>query len=208
MLFGSLIRLADELRLACTLEKCTLKTLQDFYKKLFGTEVHIATDHEITFNQLSVEISTKTGLILKGSITIDNHSAETVSISLDKLNGITINGKLNGFTVADNVEILNPALNLTIGPTKLNLAISGKLIVKNHQFTVSVYLNKVRGKNLQYTVYGAYSGELFVHDVMDGARGTIIDVGLKDLAICVSNMDKPNVMVEDKVLSYTLQRGM
>jgi hypothetical protein len=79
--------------------------------------------------------------------------------------------------------------------------------VKHHQFNVSVFLHKVSGKDLQYAIYGAYSGELWIHDIVDDARESIIDVGLKDLAVCISNMDDPKVIIQDKVLAYELKKG-
>jgi hypothetical protein len=106
--------MTDEFRVACNLEKCTLVTLKEIYEDIFKTKVDINTNHSVVFENISLEISNKTGIILKGSVSVENHAAESAMISMDKT-GITINGKLVGFHISESVVIINPALDLQSG---------------------------------------------------------------------------------------------
>ena len=82
------------------------------------------------------------------------------------------------------------------------------VVEQKHKFDVSLYLNKNSGEQLEYTVYGAYQGDFQLRNLLGALEGTFLDVSLQEVAICASNMEKPEAQISQKLLAYDIKKGM
>jgi hypothetical protein len=193
----------DGLELTGTLSVCSLQTLKALYKDLFKRDLYVAATHEIEFSTLEFVVSNKR-VSLHGAVWIDGHFAAEAAITLGT-EGIHINGSVSSFKFGD-VEIKNPALSITIRDG-FNFQLSGRVQVQSHTFDVSIYVAKSSVKDLEYTVYGSYQGEFYLRNVVRALEGSFLDVSLKEVAVCFSNMDSPTISVAENLLRYPIKKG-
>ncbi|KAF5618853.1 uncharacterized protein FTJAE_12120 [Fusarium tjaetaba] len=187
------------------LENCSLDTLKTIYKDLTGRAIDITTDHKVEFSSLLFKVSNQ-GIVLHGAVEIDEHTSADATIIIGA-QGIYISGSVSGFTVGD-VEIIDPAISITI-LDGFNFQLSGRVkFTEEHTFDVSVYVNKSSGETIEYTVYGAYTGEFHTRNVLSVLKDTFLDVSLEQVAICFSNMENPQINIKENACQYPIRRGL
>lgn len=192
------------------MKDCTLDVLASMYEDFFGATVNIQTEHTITFDTLEFVASTRDGLRLHGAVTVDGHKSAAATIELGP-KGIHILGSVENLENIDFLpDIKKASLDISISKEALRAKFAAKVIILDkHQFEVSIYLNKPKGKSLEYTLYGAYSGKFTFGQLIDSAKGTFLDnVRLDNMAICASNMEKPEAEIGERVLQYDLHKGI
>jgi hypothetical protein len=203
-----LIEHTDNLELSGFLYDCSLDTIKDLYKEIFKSTLDISTEHEIVFTELSFVLSSQEGITLCGAVSVDGHEAAEAPISISS-SGIQITGSISEFSILD-VKVEKPSLDLSISKTTgFSIQLSGRVSVEKHKFDVSVYLHKQSGHDLEYTVFGCYQGEFYLHYLCDAIKDSPLkDVYLKSVAVCFSNMDKPKLAIKENVMGYKIKRGM
>jgi len=199
----------DNFEVADYLDNCSLTTLKQLYNQTFGTDI------EIVLDSLVLIVSKKNGISLYGAVSVNKHSAAEASISIGG-GCIEFEGSLTkGFSVG-SVTIEQPELAVSIYTSSsdgrgFEIQFSGKIsITDKHRFNVLVHLSKMSGKDLEYTVYGAYDGAFYLHDLNSCFKNTDLlrDVAMRKLAVCVSNMENPAALIKTKPPGYDITRGL
>ena len=189
------------------MQNCTLETLRQIYEDIFNTNVATNTNHEILFSALEFMVSTRDGLILRGAVTVDGHTSANASIALSS-GGIHITGDVEDLSIEYLPNIEHASLNININKEAVCVQLAATVVVEQkHKFDVSLYLNKNSGGQLEYTVYGAYQGDFQLRNLLGALEGTFLDVSLQEVAICASNMEKPEAQISQKLLAYDIKKG-
>jgi hypothetical protein len=167
-------------------------------------------------SDLVLIVSKTTGVSLYGRVTVDGHVAAEASIFIGG-GSIRFEGAITGELSVGGVKVEDPALAISIytnknsGGSGFEVQFSGTVTVNDrHRFDVLVYLNKRSGKDIEYTLYGSYDGEFYLHNLMDSLKDSDLlrDVGMRRLAICASNIDDPGAMIKTKPPGYDIGRGL
>ncbi|KPM37506.1 hypothetical protein AK830_g9050 [Neonectria ditissima] len=216
MLEGKLGR--NDFEVSGYLTDCSLTTLKQLYNQTFGGDVDVTTEHDIVLSSLVLIVSksTTSQLSLYGAVSVDGHRAAQALIEIGA-GCIGFEGYLEaGFSVG-NVDVLEPALAVSVHTSKstetsrgFEVQFSGRVIVADkHSFDVAVYLSKTSGK-VEYTVYGAYDGEFYLHDLMGILKESDLlrDIRMRKLAVCVSNMRNPGLLVKSRPPGYDITTGL
>jgi hypothetical protein len=206
----------DDFEVAGYLTDCDLDTLKQLYKQSFKTDIDVTTKHEIVLEELVLILSKSTGVTLYGKVSVNGHVAVEASIHLGD-GAIAFEGAITGDITIGDVKIEDPALAISIYTSSASsgsgfeVCFSGGVSVTDkHHFDVLVYLTKRSGSDLEYTVYGAYNGAFYLHDLVDALKNTDLlrDVNMRKLAVCFSNMDSPAALIKTKPNEYIIGRGL
>lgn len=190
---------------------CSLATLSELYEDIFDSTLDLSTEHDIVIDDLDIAISRDHGeasIELYGAVSVNGHRAAEATIALSAGN-IEISGGIANFSVS-GVDVEDAGLDIRIDSSGFLVKFSGRVrVTDKHVFDVSVYLHKHKGRELEYTVYGAYDGEFYLHSLCSALKPTFLgDVALKKVAVCVSNMDHPQVTVKENLLAFKIERGL
>lgn len=205
--------------LAGCLTNCSLTTLQDLFNQTFGSQIDVTTDHDIVLDSLVLLISksASTELFLHGTVSVDGHEAADAAITIGS-GKISFEGSLTqGFSVG-KVQILEPALAINIYTNKtsengsgFDVEFTGGIIVaEEHHFDVGIYLSKTSEQSVEYAVYGRYDGDFYMHNLVPLLKETdfLCDVRMRELAVCVTNMDDPSRVIKATPPGYNIKRGL
>lgn len=181
--------------------------LQHLYEDIFHTTISTATEHTITFSTLTFLVSKSSGITLSGAVTVNGHTSAEATIALGAA-GIHITGSVEAFVIPGGLVTVESAkLDLAIGRDNFLVKLAGSVTVHELNFVVSVYLTKTSGSKLEYTIYGAYKGDLYLRNIIHGLKETFLDVSLQKVAIVVSNTDTPLVEMKENVFAYEVKKG-
>lgn len=181
--------------------------LQHLYEDIFHTTISTATEHSITFSTLSFLVSKSSGITLSGAVTVNGHTAAQATIALSTA-GIHITGSVEAVVIPGGLVTVESAeLDLAIGRDNFLVKLAGSVTVHELHFDVSVYLTKTSGSALEYTIYGAYKGDLYLRNIVHGLKDSFLDVSLQKVAVVVSNMDTPLVEIKENVFAYEVKKG-
>lgn len=181
--------------------------LQHLYEDIFQTTISNATEKTITLSTLSFLVSKSGGITLSGAVTVNGHIAASVTIALSTA-GIHVTGFVEAVVIPGVfVTIESAELDLAIGRDNFLVKLAGSITVHDLHFDVSVYLNKTGGSELEYTIYGAYKGELYLRNIVHELKDTFLDVSLQKVGVVVSNMDTQLVEIKENVFAYQVKKG-
>lgn len=181
--------------------------LQHLYEDIFHTTINTATEHTITFSTLSFLVSKSSGITLSGAVTVNGHTSAEATITLSTA-GIRITGAIEAVVIPGGLVTVESAkLDLAIGRDSFLVKLAGSVTVQDLHFDVSVYFTKTSGNALEYTVYGAYKGDLYLRNIVSGLKDSFLDVSLQKVAVVISNMDTPLVEITENVFAYEVKKG-
>ena len=206
----------DDFEVAGYLTDCSLTTLKQLYNQIFKTDIDVTTDHSIVLDSLVLIVSKNSGISLYGKVSVDGHVAAEAGISIGG-GSIDFAGYLTGDLPIGSIKIEEPALAVSIYTSSggdgrgFEVQFSGTVAVTDkHRIDVLVYVKKRSDSSLEYTVYGSYEGQFYLHDLIDSLKSTELlrDVEMRNLAICVSNLDDPAAVIKTKPPGYHIGRGL
>lgn len=199
--------MAANYELSGTLHNADLTMLQHLYEDIFHTTITCATEHTVTFSTLSFLISKTSGITLSGAVTVNGHTSAQATIALSTA-GINITGSVGALVIpGGHVTVESASLDLTISREKFIVKLAGCVTVDNMNFEVSLYLNKTSGDHLEYTLFGKFKGDLYLRDIVHSVAGSFLDISLQNVALIVSNMEKPVVEMTENVFAYPVVKG-
>ncbi|KAE8168405.1 hypothetical protein BDV40DRAFT_294358 [Aspergillus tamarii] len=198
----------DSFDISGTLEDCSLVTLKEVYEKLFDESVNIDIPHDISFSTLFFRISRDTGVTIHGKVTINQeHTVASATISFQR-GKIHISGGVSAFTITDDIFLESPAIALTIGKEACQLQFSGHIKIQETVFGVSVYVERTPSHRFEYTAYGSFEGKMYLADICPQVKGEFLDLALDKVAVCVSNMESPQIGIKENLLAYPIKKGL
>jgi hypothetical protein len=209
----------DDFEVAGYLEECTLATLKQLYNQRFNGDIDIHTDHEITISSMVLIMSKSSGVTLYGAVSVHSHSAAEALIHI-KPGTIEFEGNLSSTISFGPVTVEQPRLAMAIhtsasaGGSGFLVRFAGKVSISDtHKAEVLVYLERKtqdNTKQLDYTIYGLYEGDLCLHDLLSvlGDTDLLRDVKMRRIAVCASSVDSPVTQIAGKPSSYAIGKGL
>ncbi|KAM7219209.1 hypothetical protein V8F06_005378 [Rhypophila decipiens] len=206
----------DNFEVAGYLEECNLTTLKQLYNQTFDAGIDVTTEHNVVISSMVLIVSKSSGVTLYGAVSVDGHEAAEAFVHIGA-GAIEFEGSLTGSLSVGPVAIEQPSLAMAIYTSRhchgggFMVKFAGKVSISDkHKAEVFVYLERSKGKPLDYTVYGAYEGELCLHDLLSvlGETDLLRDVKMRRVAVCVSSADRPAAQIAGKPTSYSIGKGL
>ncbi|KAM0345827.1 hypothetical protein ACHAPU_006181 [Fusarium lateritium] len=196
--------------LEAELGNLTIADLSQIYEQLMEEPMsQDLLDHNIKLESFYLRVSTD-GLVLSGTVSFNDHSAASATISFSKL-GLSISGAVTDVKIPDvNITVKEVGLDLLIASrpkgqaaevNKSRFALKG--MVDFNGLSVSVGL--VVGQ--KWMVYGRVASDMPLSKVASTLEGTFLEnIVLRDVALLASNQSEEDAKGMN-VMDYPVGKG-
>lgn len=186
--------------------------IEEIYEDVFGTGLSAVNGaHDFIFESMRLSIS-KDGLLLDGKVTVNGYTSASATVSLTTV-GVEIKGAVENVTL-EGVTIEDASLDVFIGTVAASttgrpfrVAISGTVKWGSFEIMAGLYIDKISGKDAQWTVYGEFDGDLQLSHLAPEIKGTWLDIDIQQVAFVASNEEETTEQVPNK-FKYPVKKGV
>lgn len=203
----------DNWLLECELDDVDLIAIEEMYEDVFNVAINqVGSSHDITFKELKFTVSKAGGLVLHGEVTVNGYTSASATISLNTA-GLEIKGSVENVVFDDLVTIEKAKLDVYIGVETSNtgrairVQISGEVMWEGLPIIVGLFMDKIPGEPLQWTVYGDYEHDIKLSHFSTAFEDTWLDIDITQLAFVASNQSTVSAQVPNK-FKYPVKRGV
>ncbi|KAK6331789.1 hypothetical protein TWF718_002330 [Orbilia javanica] len=199
----------NETKLTAWLRNFTLDDLIHAVERLFHIDLE-EPDFDIEFQSLQFELSSLTGIVLSGTVTVDGYTSATARIAIGKA-GISIFGAISNVKIGE-VTITQAAINITIPPSAsksvspdtivrplpASFSISGNVTFGDLDISAGVFFSKptassapgaANASQKSWIIYGEFKDKngLKASRLMPALEGSFLNFSLRNIAFMASS---------------------